>query len=398
MKKVLCLVSYFHPGYRAGGPIKTIINMISQLKDDLQFSVITRNHDLGSQSSFSEVNHDEWNEFQDFRCFYCSKRMLTIKETANLINSQSFDVLYLNSFFDVDLTIRPLIARKLGLIGSFPVVLAPRGEFSTGALSLKPIKKRLYIKFAKSLGLLNGIIWQASTPIEKRDIVDAMRVDGSSVFVAKDLPSKIEWFSDVEENVTISRTLRIVFLSRISPMKNLKYALEVLEQIKIPFDFDIYGPIEDQLYWQECQTIIDRMEDMAKVRYQGVLSPDEVPKTFAYYDLFFFPTMGENFGHVVAEALSVGTPVLLSDQTPWRNLDSDQLGWDVSLSDTNQFVEKILAVASMDIQEKVSWRRLILQNVVERLDFQTDRSDNVRLFNYAVGLWESRVNDKFSLH
>ena len=31
-----------------------------------------------------------------------------------------------------------------------------------------------------------------------------------------------------------------------------------------------------------------------------------------------FPTRGENFGHVIPEALSAGTPILLSDQTHWE--------------------------------------------------------------------------------
>jgi glycosyltransferase involved in cell wall biosynthesis len=53
--------------------------------------------------------------------------------------------------------------------------------------------------------------------------------------------------------------------------------------------------------------------------------PDDVPGTFAQYDLFAFPSRGENFGHVVLESLSVGTPVLVSDRTPWKGGESDAL-------------------------------------------------------------------------
>ena len=51
--------------------------------------------------------------------------------------------------------------------------------------------------------------------------------------------------------------------------------------------------------------------------YHGELQPDAVVTTFARYDAFAFPTLGENFGHVIAESLSAGCAVICSDQTPW---------------------------------------------------------------------------------
>ena len=77
------------------------------------------------------------------------------------------------------------------------------------------------------------------------------------------------------------------------------------------------------------------------VTYCGSVIPADIPDTFAQYDVFFFPTRGENYGHVIAESLSVGTPVLISDQTPWRNLKADGLGWDLSLQDSIAFINTI---------------------------------------------------------
>lgn len=56
---------------------------------------------------------------------------------------------------------------------------------------------------------------------------------------------------------------------------------------------------------------------------------------------FFVPTKGENFGHVFIEALSAGVPILVSDKTPWRDLEAKGVGWDISLHKQENFVSVI---------------------------------------------------------
>ena len=75
----------------------------------------------------------------------------------------------------------------------------------------------------------------------------------------------------------------------------------------------IYGPYEDAEYLQHCQVLISRLPANVKVSLYGPLPQEQVRNIFAQNDLFVFPTLGENFGHVIHESLSVGTPVLVSD-------------------------------------------------------------------------------------
>ena len=77
----------------------------------------------------------------------------------------------------------------------------------------------------------------------------------------------------------------------------------------------------------------------------------------ARYDLFYLPTLGENFGHVIAEALGCGLPVLIADTTPWRNLQQQKLGWDISLSLPDQFVAAVEDCARMSAKVYDAWRR-----------------------------------------
>jgi glycosyltransferase involved in cell wall biosynthesis len=131
--------------------------------------------------------------------------------------------------------------------------------------------------------------------------------------------------------------LRVVFLSRISPKKNLLGALRVLKDVSGDVEFNIYGPAEDAAYWKECKRAIEILPPNVRVRYVGEINHDSVSYVFAEHDLFIFPTFGENYGHVIFEALIAGCPVLISDQTPWRQLKSAGVGWDIPIDDTEQF-------------------------------------------------------------
>lgn len=385
--KILTLTSFYKPSFKAGGPVKTIANMVDQL-ELFKFFIVSRDRDLGDSEAFPNIQFNRWHKLDGADVLYATPDKLTIKHMSEMIQHCQFDVLYLNSFFDPVFTIKPLIARRLGLIESCPIVLAPRGEFSTGALAIKSFKKKLYIKFASLLGLYNNIIWQASSELEKKDIIAALNVDPSSIFVAKDLPSKIsmsESFFPLEPN----ETCKLVFLSRISPKKNLDFALQVLEKVESSLVFDIYGPIEDNEYWQVCLRLIQQLPSNIQVNYRGSMTPDQVANVFSGYDLFFFPTRGENYGHVIAESLSAGTPVLLSDQTPWQDLAKYNMGWDLPL-EVDAFAHKIEKVAEMDAQSRLSWRHQVAINSVSKINNDQDISDNIELFQFAMEKFNKR--------
>ena len=105
--------------------------------------------------------------------------------------------------------------------------------------------------------------------------------------------------------------------------------------------FDIFGPIEDDAYWRECQVAINELPNNITVEYKGLVEHDHVHEVFSQYDAFIFPTLSENYGHVIVESLMVGTPVIISDQTPWRNMYELGLGWDLPLNDVCGFQSAI---------------------------------------------------------
>lgn len=384
--KILIFVSYYLPGYKSGGPLRTIVNMVDHLRDDFDMLIVTKDRDLGESKPYQRIKPNQWQPVGRAKVYYMSPDSCTVKGIAKIIKSTSHDVLYLNSFFDFAFTIKPLIARKLGWVSDKPIVLAPRGEFSEGAINLKAHKKRLFICLAKIFGLYKHLTWQASSKHEVQDICRVMKGTANTIHVAIDLPAKIDIPA---ENPSTSQSesndiLRVVFLSRISPKKNLDYALRVLTRVNVPLVFDIYGPAEDEKYWSECERLIERLPENISVNYRGSIHPEQVSSTFRNYDLFFFPTRGENYGHVIAESISVGTPVLISDKTPWRDLAADKLGWDLPLDNLKLFTEKIESVAGMERSSLTKWRKEVRVKAIERLSAPKIVQDNKELFLRAI--------------
>jgi hypothetical protein len=234
------------------------------------------------------------------------------------------------------------------MISGIPVVMAPRGEFSKGAVAQKAWKKKPFILLAHGIGLYRGATWQASSVFEQQDIVREAGVSEDRITVAPNLTVPPSPDGPVTRDSTRD-TLRIVFLS-------LDYAISVLSRIKEHVKFDIIGPIGEPDYWQHCKDAIADLPENVSVEYRGAIPAPRVPDVLSRYDLFFLPTVGENFGHVIAEALSVGTPVLISDQTPWRNLAEEDAGWDISLQQQGRFVEKIDRLASMNSAERHKYK------------------------------------------
>ena len=96
-------------------------------------------------------------------------------------------------------------------------------------------------------------------------------------------------------------------------------------------NFSLYGSIYSQPYWADCQNIIRSLPGWINVSYLGPLDSEEVPEKLSQAHFLFMPTRGENYGHVILESLSAGCPVIISDQTPWRNLHEKGIGWNIQI-------------------------------------------------------------------
>lgn len=387
---VLCFVDYYLPGYKAGGPIRTIVNLVNQLGGEFDFLIVTRDRDLLDTAPYPKILIDQWNTVGQAKVFYASPATFSFLCVMRLLKETPHDLLYLNSFFSPLTTILPLIIRRLGLYGNKPVILAPRGEFSVGALALKVTKKKIYIALTKMTGIYRQLIWQASSEFESKDIRRTLPniIVASSVIVAPDLLTlpiqAIEGATSVNSNVRSPGPLRIVFLSRISPMKNLDYLLRALNKVNVGVTLTIYGPVEDSVYWSLCQRLIETLPSHITVTYQGEVTHEQVPQTFAAHDFFIFPTRGENFGHVIYESLAAGTAVIVSDQTPWQT-DSHGAVQVLALEQPEIWTSVINQRAGFNDQDYAAQRKVAVSYAMRYVETSKAVEQNRSLFLSALG-------------
>ncbi len=350
--RVLVFSGCYLPGFRAGGPISSLVNLVKALGAEVDFRIVTLDTDVGSDTPYPTVTSGVWQTVDGTEVLYLSRGAVSIRRLAAEIERHAPQLLYLNGFFEPVFTIRLMVARRLGLIRTIPVLLAPRGDCSPGALSLKRAKKAAYIRFARLAGLYRDLAWHASSAMERQDIMRVMtavpseRVHVASVLTAEAAapPSPAPASSD--------GVLRVCFLSRISPIKNLDFALRVLATVQVPVVFTIFGPIEVSAYWAACEALFAQLPGHIRAVYAGEVPSADVRGTLAQHDLLFLPSRGESFGHVIHEALSSGVPVLTSDQTPWTDLDQHGAGWSLPLTSMAAFAQVIEAVSRRSPQER----------------------------------------------
>lgn len=384
---ILCFVAYYLPGFRAGGPLRTIANFVDRLSHEFDIRIVTSDHDVHDSEPYSSVQVNAWNQIDKAHVFYASANQLTLRGIVRLLRETPHDVLYLNSFFTPRFTGLPLLARRLGLAPQVPCVIAPRGEFSPGALALKATKKKLYLALTRAIGLYKGFRWQASSEHERADILRTLPyVRPDDIHVAMDLAP----VDTTDPDVTLTRkrkigeSLRVCFLSRITPMKNLDFALRVLAKVRSDVVFTIYGPKEVPAYWQTCEGLISTLPENIKVKDGGEVHPCEVKQKLAQQDLFFLPTRGENYGHVIHEALTAGLAVLISDQTPWDDVESRSVGWALPLDAEQPFAQRIDTIAGWPAEALSETRRLAQAFALERSVDSAVLEANRSLFLNAI--------------
>lgn len=346
-KKILVLNGQYLPGYKGGGPIQSCANMIENLSDKFDFYVLCADRDFKDDKAYENIKINDWNQVGSAKVFYMSPDKQTIRGFNQILNSLEFDIMYLNGFFSPIFTIKPLILKWLGKLKEKKIILTPRGDF-TGGCENKKLKKYSYIYFCKLIGLYRGLTWHATSDLEEKDI--KYKFPKAKTFVASNLPA--QYSSQQEFMQKNENELRLIFLSRIFPKKNLKYALEVLKEINSGnIVFDIYGPMEDKDYWEECKAVIKEIPHNINVNYCGEVPHSEIFNIFKKYHALFFPTLGENYGHVIVEAMVNNCLVILSREvTPWDKY-SDLLDLGAKLNDKQKFVDIIERLLKMDNNE-----------------------------------------------
>ena len=88
----------------------------------------------------------------------------------------------------------------------------------------------------------------------------------------------------------------------------------------------IAGP-DEAGHRAEIEALVIRHRLAGVVSFLGPVEGKAKTDAYRTADLFILPTHSENFGMVVAEALSYGVPVLTTHGAPWSELETERCGW-----------------------------------------------------------------------
>ena len=383
--KILVLTDWYAPGFKAGGLITALSNLADSIGNTFELYIFTRDRDLTDKRPYSQVRSMEWLSVGSARVMYTSD--LSLRHLRRRIVEVMPNLIYLNSFFS-PLVIKTLFLRKLRMLPRCAVVLAPRGEFSPGALKIKSLKKAIFTHCALRTGFYKNLLWQATSDLEAGDIAQVLHSSGERrqlIHVASDLPSR-DWLRAAQQPLKEPKRVggRFLFVSRISLKKNLLFALDILASLKGHVEFDIFGPIDDQSYWRDCRQRMKSLPSHVVARYKGPIPRENIQRTALDYDFFLLPTQGENFGYVILEALAAGCPVILSDRTPWKDLSDRGLGWVLPLEDRTSWIRVLQQCVDLDPEIYAPMSRKAREFVQSWANSTDKLNQTTALFNLAL--------------
>ena len=337
--KILISVGLFFPS-KLGGPANTLYWLAKALiSKNVNVSVVTSSNHIDD----GLVNFDEWTEIDNIRVRYCTvKSKLSFSVIFYSIKELfKSDVVILSSIFYIPSFFIALFAS----LTSKKIIWSPRGELFNSAINVsKP--KLLYVRILKLL-FSKRVIFHATSFVEQREIEKHF---GSSVRTIV-IPNYMELHEKMDRFLNTGKYF--LYVGRIAPIKALDNLLLGLAKsdafMKSDYKLLIAGGIEKQFegYYNQLVQILSKNSALKdKVVFLGNVGGDQKFQLYADAYYFILVSHSENFGNVVIEALSQGTPVIASHGTPWQKLIDNKAGlWiDNNETDIAKSIDEVLAM------------------------------------------------------
>jgi len=302
-KKVLASIEWFSPAYRAGGIISSLKNQIGHLKDDIEFWVVTGNRDLTHDTPVSRTV-DCWIRRQGHHVHYSSNS----PDWSEIVETVKPDIIYVNGLFNGPFN-RSLLrwCRRR----PYPIRLASHGMLAPNALRIKSFRKKTWLTVERLRGTFHNVEWHATSEMERKQVLKWFPY--ARVHIAQNLPPRL-----APNPAGPDSSLTFLSVGRVHPIKNYSFAAGCLsllaQEENRHIAYGIVGPVEDE---SEKKKIQQHQHPLLTCELRGEVGPEQLPEQFEAAHALLVPSLSENYGQVVAEALAHGLPVLVSDQTPW---------------------------------------------------------------------------------
>ncbi len=332
----ICLVSSsFHPATFYGGPISATWGLSKKLAENGYEIYVSTTNANGDEKLSVESNHFLEKENHVFVKYY----------NEQIINKFSFsflfgiwfdikksDIVYIQYLFHYTV----LFSLLFSVFQKKKIVVCPRGSFSFFTLNNKFILiKLLWLNFFVR-PFLKKIIWQACSYLEEKDILN--KFPNADVKVIND-GIDYEAFQNsilVSRNELLNKFTGITF----NDVSNIFFSMGRLHKIKgfdvlidafnLLLEKDKYAKLiiagADDGVWRKLKNQINELNLGSSVFLIGAVNFDDKKLLFNNCDYFTLASEFESFGIVIAEALSCGKPVVISNKTPWKDIQINNCG------------------------------------------------------------------------
>lgn len=281
---------------------------------------------LGESVKLYVVSHRSQNglNFENVTICYIECKLSRIykakRQYCELLDEIKPDVVHINGCWSVLCSYTVLWAKSLG----YRVVITPHGMLEPWVIRKNYLKKKLpalLLYQKRSLKLADALV--ATAESEKDNL---LRLNyNKNVYV---VPTGI-----IVDNISVKKDWQrnkiILFLALLRPNKGadlLIKAVKVLEAELAGYHIIIAGSGEP-IYVESLKRLVRDLKLGNMVTFTGAVCGEEKWSLYRKADVFVLPTLNENFGIVVAEALACGTPVVTTKGAPWSDLEEWGCGW-----------------------------------------------------------------------
>ncbi len=286
--KILVFVDWYYPAYKAGGPIRSIINLIDHLHEEFEFYVVTSDRDLGDVRSMNQISVNKWVSLNNAKVIYLTPRSQRKRIYRSLFNEVKPHVIYFNSLFSLKFMLLPF---KVLNKENVKVVIAPRGMLGKESLKIKKTKKQLFFMLIKGFKFFNNVHWHASSEIELQEIQNVFGASVKSDVIPNLSPNILNEAKNTFKEIG---SISVLCVCRIAPIKNLTFLFEVLSEVKIKLDLNLIGPIEDHGYWGRCNKQIHKLPVNCRINYLGEKNTEQIREEVKKNHLLISTSLNEN--------------------------------------------------------------------------------------------------------
>ncbi|MBU3596014.1 glycosyltransferase [Polynucleobacter sp. 86C-FISCH] len=241
-----------------------------------------------------------------------------------IIRSQNINIIHLHGLW-LPIFLCAFIAAK---IAGIKIVISPHGMLLPWDLRRKKIKKWLAMMVYQGWILRNVDGFIASSEAE-HDSIDSLGLKTPIAIIPIAILDSPQY---PELDLRPPGFKTALFVGRINHGKGLHLLIEAWAQIRVNVGDRLLiagkATTEEELsYFDRLTTAVKKHRLESSILFVGLVEGRQKEELFKSASFLVLPTFSENFGMVIAEAMSFGLPVITTHGAPWRDIEVNQCGW-----------------------------------------------------------------------